>query len=167
MNITEVNHGVRKNKPRKRLGRGIGSRQGKTAGRGHKGQGSRAGASQSPIFEGGQMPLVRRIPKRGFTNAWAIPVINLNIGVLNDTFEAGAVISLETLVEYKVLKRSQIGQNVCLKILGDGEITKPITVQAHKFSKSALEKLQAAGCTIEVLPGKAPVVKNKMKNKNK
>lgn len=163
MNITDVNAGIKKNKARKRLGRGAGSSQGKTAGRGHKGEGSRNGNNQSVIFEGGQMPLVRRIPKRGFTNADAVEVYNLNVEDLENMYDEGEIVSVETLKEEGVIQRSLTDTFVCLKILGNGEITKKLTVKAHKFSKSAMEKLQAAGCTVEVAPGKKPVVKNKMK----
>ena len=165
MNITDVNSGITKNKTRKRLGRGVGSSQGKTAGRGHKGEGSRNGNNQGVQFEGGQMPLVRRIPKRGFTNADAVEVFNLNVDELDAMFDDGDVVSVELLKEVGLIKRSLMDTFVCLKILGNGEITKKLTVKAHKFSKSAVEKLQAAGCTVEVAAGKKPVVKNKMKSK--
>src|SRR5918996_6224319 len=97
MNLSDVNRGVHKARPRKRLGRGIGSGQGKTAGRGHKGQGSRNGVSFSPIFQGGTMPLVRRIPKRGFNNRWAKTVLVVNVGDLNEAFKSGDQVTPESL----------------------------------------------------------------------
>ena len=161
MNLNDVHHGIQKFRKRKRLGRGIGSGHGKTAGRGHKGAGSRAGASMSPIFEGGQMPLVRRIPKRGFNNRWAENVAIVNLADLEDAFQAGDVVSPETLREKQVLK----GSYDLLKVLGNGLLSKGLKVSAHRFSKSAQEKIQQAGGEAIVLPGKAPVVKNKQKSR--
>ena len=97
MNLSDIHRGVHKARPRKRLGRGIGSGQGKTAGRGHKGQGSRNGVSFSPIFQGGTMPLVRRIPKRGFNNRWAKTVLVVNVGDLNGAFKSGDQVTPEKL----------------------------------------------------------------------
>jgi large subunit ribosomal protein L15 len=163
MNLNDVHRGIQKNKARKRIGRGIGSGQGKTAGRGHKGQGSRSGSSTSPIFEGGQMPLVRRIPKRGFFNKFADSVAEINVAVLDSNFEAGQDVTLES-VSAKGLIR---GRFDVLKVLGSGDLTKKLTVSAHRFSKSATEKIEKAGGSVVILPGKKPVVKNKMKVKNK
>jgi large subunit ribosomal protein L15 len=163
MNINDVNRGIHKHKPNKRLGRGIGSGQGKTAGRGHKGAGSRAGASMPAVFEGGQMPLVRRIPKRGFTNQWAESVAIINVGDLEELFEAGAEVSPATLKSRQIVR----GQYDLLKVLGNGELSKGLKISAHRFSKQALDKIQKAGGEAIVLPGKAPVVKNKQRSARK
>jgi large subunit ribosomal protein L15 len=163
MNLNDVNRGIHKNKSRKRVGRGIGSGQGKTAGRGSKGQGSRSGSSTSPIFEGGQMPLVRRIPKRGFTNKFADTVAELNVAQLDKHFQPGEEVTVEAAVSKGMLR----GRFDVLKILGSGDLTKKLKVLAHKFSRSAVEKIEKAGGEAIVLPGKKPVVKNKMKVKTK
>jgi large subunit ribosomal protein L15 len=161
MNISEIHRGVKKNRPRKRLGRGIGSGHGKTAGRGHKGQWARNGVSFLSIFEGGTMPLVRRVPKRGFNNRWAKTVLVVNIGDLNAAFKSGDQVTPESLVAANLVK----GRYDELKILGDGEVTKKLKISAHRFSKTASEKITAAGGEAIVLPGKAPVVKNQNKTK--
>ncbi|MEN6449212.1 MAG: 50S ribosomal protein L15 [Thermoguttaceae bacterium] len=163
MNLNDVHRGIQGNKPRKRIGRGLGSGHGKTATRGHKGQGSRSGSSTSPIFEGGQMPLVRRIPKRGFTNRWAETVAVVNLASLEKHCEAGEEISPEALLAKGLLK----GSFDLLKVLGDGELTKSLKISAHKFSRTAAEKIEKAGGQAIVLPGKKPVVKNKMKAKSR
>lgn len=161
MDISSVNSGINKNKRPKRLGRGKGTGQGKTGGRGHKGYGSRNGSSQNVVFEGGQMPLVRRIPKRGFNNADALTVAIINLEQLEKFYNDGEVVNVETLKEKGLIKyRYDV-----LKILGDGELTKKIKVCAHRFSKSAEEKIKAAGCEMEILPGKKPVVKFQKKEK--
>ena len=161
MNLDDVNRGIQKNKKRKRLGRGPGSGHGKTAGRGHKGQGSRAGFSSRVTFEGGQMPLVRRIPKRGFNNRWALSVAIVNVGDLEKLFQAGEEVNPQTLLAKNLAK----GRYDVLKVLGDGPLTKSLKVSAHRFSRSAKEKIEQAGGEVIVLPGKAPVVKNKQKSK--
>jgi large subunit ribosomal protein L15 len=161
MNLNDVHRGVHTNKSRKRLGRGPGSGQGKTAGRGHKGQHSRSGSSFSPVFEGGQMPLIRRIPKRGFHNKFALSVAIVNVGDLEKRFESGAEVSPQSLKGLNLIK----GSYDVLKVLGNGELTKKLKISAHQFSRSALEKIQQAGGETIVLPGKAPVVKNKQKVK--
>jgi large subunit ribosomal protein L15 len=161
MNLNDIHRGIKKYKARKRVGRGPGSGHGKTCGRGHKGQGSRAGFSLHPTFEGGQMPLVRRIPKRGFNNRWALTVAIVNIGELDKRFEDGDEINIETLKAKNLAK----GTFDVLKVLGDGELTKKLKVSAHRFSKSAKDKIEKAGGETVVLPGKAPVVKNKQKSK--
>jgi large subunit ribosomal protein L15 len=161
MNLSDVNRGVHTHRKRKRLGRGIGSGQGKTAGRGHKGQWSHNGVSFLSIFQGGTMPLVRRIPKRGFNNRWGAEVAVINVGDLNDAFKSGDKVSPETLAEAGLVK----GKFDELKILGNGEVKKKLKVSAHRFSKSAAEKIAQAGGETVVLPGKAPVVKNKMRKK--
>jgi large subunit ribosomal protein L15 len=163
MNLNDVHRGITKHKKRKRIGRGPGSGHGKTAGRGHKGQGSRAGYSVHPTFEGGQMPLVRRIPKRGFNNRWALTVVIVNLSDLEARFEDGAEVTPDTLKAKNLAK----GRYDVLKVLGDGELTKKLKVSAHKFSRSAIDKIAKAGGETIVLPGKAPVVKNKMGSKNR
>ncbi len=161
MNLNEVHRGVYKNKRRKRIGRGPGSGHGKTSTRGHKGQGSRSGYSSMRVFEGGQMPLVRRIPKRGFHNRFAETVAVINLGDLDAKFQNGEEVSPQTLKAKSLVK----GRYDLLKVLGDGELTKGLKISAHRFSRSALEKIEKAGGQAIVLPGKAPVVKNKTKTK--
>jgi large subunit ribosomal protein L15 len=157
MNLNDVHRGIRKHKKRKRLGRGTGSGHGKTCGRGSKGQRSRAGWSRHPTFEGGQMPLVRRIPKRGFHNRWALSVAVVNVGDLEERFQPDDDVNPDTLKAKNLAK----GRFDLIKILGDGQLTKKLKVSAHRFSKSAREKIEQAGGQVVVLPGKAPVVKNK------
>lgn len=130
----------------KRKGRGHATGQGTTAGRGMNGQKSRSGGGVRPGFEGGQMPLYRRIPKRGFKNIWATEYAICNIDDLN-AFEAGTVVTPEMLVEAGICKKMLDG----IKVLGEGTIEKNLTVQAHKFSKSAIEKIEAAGGKAEVI----------------
>lgn len=130
----------------KRKGRGQASGQGKTGGRGMNGQKSRSGGGTRPGFEGGQMPLYRRVPKRGFTNIWATEYETLNVDDLN-RFEAGTVVTPEMLKELKMVKQVKDG----IKILGNGDLEKSLTVQAHKFSKTAIEKIEAAGGKAEVI----------------
>ncbi len=134
-------------KQTKRLGRGIGSRLGKTSGRGHKGQWARSGGGVRPGFEGGQMPLTRRLPKRGFTNIFKKEYSIVNIGTL-DSFEEGTVINAETLVTCGVLNKIE---KYGLKVLGNGELTKALTVQAAKFSESAKAAIEKAGGKAEVI----------------
>ncbi len=165
MNITEVNKGIKKNKSRKRIGRGTGSGVGRYSGRGAKGDGSRSGHHDKGTFEGGMLPTVQRIPMRGFNNQFADVVFAVNVGDLDATFNDGDVVSIETLKESGIIKNSLAKKFVVLKILGVGEITKKLTVVAHKYSKTAAEKLAAAGCTMETAPQRKPVVKNKMKVK--
>ncbi len=150
MNLNDVHEGIQKFKKRKRLGRGTGSGLGKTSGRGHKGQRSRAGHSQHPTFQGGAMPMFRRVPKRGFNNRWAMTVFAVNVGRINEAFEDGAEVTLASLAAKDLAK----GNFDEVKILGDGEITKKLTVCAHRFSKSAEEKITAAGGTITKLVSK-------------
>ncbi len=163
MNLNDVHRGIKKFKRRKRVGRGIGSGRGKTCGRGHKGQGSRAGYSVHPTFEGGQMPLVRRIPKRGFHNRFARTVAIVNLGDLQERFDDGAEVTPKALREMNLAK----GRYDLLKVLGNGELTKKLKISAHRFSRSALEKIEKAGGEAVVLPGKAPVPKNKQGSKQK
>jgi large subunit ribosomal protein L15 len=161
VNINDVNQGVTKCKPRKRLGRGTGSGLGKTAGRGHKGQHSRAGSSQQPTFNGGAMPMFRRIPKRGFHNKFAPRIGEVNVGDLEQNFSAGDQVNALTLKQKNL---AAYGYDL-LKILGRGELTKKLTVTADRFSKSAREKIEQAGGTAVELPGKKPVPKNKQRKK--
>ena len=130
---------------RKRLGRGIGSGLGKTSGKGHKGAKARSGGGKRPGFEGGQMPLTMRLPKRGFTNKWRVEYATVNVERLN-IFEDGAVVTPVELVESGILKNVQDG----VKILGNGEITRKLTVKATKFTQTAKEKIEAAGGKVEV-----------------
>ncbi|HUG71357.1 MAG TPA: 50S ribosomal protein L15 [Pirellulaceae bacterium] len=153
MNLNDVHRGITKFKKRKRLGRGPGSGQGKTAGRGHKGQRSNPGYSALPIFEGGTTPLVRRIPKRGFNNKFALNVAVVNVGDLESVFDAGDEVTLELLRE-KDLAKSRYD---ILKILGDGELTKKLKVCGHRFSTTAREKIERAGGEVVILAGKTTV----------
>ncbi|MHB8897778.1 MAG: 50S ribosomal protein L15 [Thermoguttaceae bacterium] len=161
MNLNDVHRGIHKFKKRRRVGRGPGSGRGKTSSRGHKGQGQRAGFSAHVTFEGGQLPLVRRVPKRGFNNKWADVVAIVNIGDLEAAFNDGDEVTLVTLKQRNLAK----GSFDLLKILGDGELTKRLSVSAHRFSKSAQEKIEKAGGQAQTLPPKKPVVKNKQKQK--
>jgi len=133
----------------KRLGRGIGSGLGKTSGKGHKGQRARSGGGVRPGFEGGQMPLTRRLPKRGFKNTMFKKVYStVNISVLNEMFEKGDVVNAEALLAKGILSKIE---EYGVKILGNGEVTKALTVQAAKFSESAAKKIEEAGGKVEVL----------------
>ena len=123
-----------------RKGRGAGSGNGKTAGKGHKGQNARSGGGVRPGFEGGQLPLYRKLPKRGFNNKFAVNYAIVNVSALN-VFEDGAVVDLATLVEKRIVRKPLDG----LKVLGNGELTKKITVKATVFSATAKEKIEAAG----------------------
>ncbi len=130
----------------KRIGRGPASGQGKTAGKGHKGQKARAGRGMRPGFEGGQMPLQRRLPKRGFNNIFAKEIAAVNVSALN-VFEDGAVVDVEALVNAGLVKKALDG----VKVLGNGEISKKLTVKANAFSASAQQKIEAAGGKAEVI----------------
>lgn len=129
-----------------RRGRGIGSGNGKTAGRGHKGQNSRSGGGVRPGFEGGQMPLLRRIPKRGFVNIFGKTFVNVNLQALNK-FDDGAVVDVEALRKAGLVKKTLDG----VKVLGNGELTKKLTVKANAFSAAAKQKIEAAGGKAEVI----------------
>jgi large subunit ribosomal protein L15 len=153
MKLHDVNRGVTKHKKPNRLGRGTGSGQGKTAGRGHKGQGSRGGWNQPHTFQGGMSPLVRRIPKRGFHNAYALTVGIVNVGDLDEFYQAGEEVNAESLKTKDLLK----GRFDVIKVLGNGEITKKLKIVAHRFSNSAREKIEKAGGEMVVLPAKTPV----------
>ena len=130
----------------KRKGRGHGSGNGKTGGRGHKGQKARSGGGTRIGFEGGQMPLARRIPKRGFNNIFAKPLDGVNVDVLN-RFEDGAVVDVQALLDAGILSKCKYG----VKFLGNGELTKNVTVKAAAFSETAKQKIEAAGGKAEVV----------------
>lgn len=134
-------------KERKRVGRGVATGNGKTAGKGHKGQNARSGGGVRPGFEGGQLPLFRRLPKRGFSNApFKIEYATINVSDL-EKFEDGAVVTPELLKEMGIVKQQLDG----IKVLGNGELTKKITVKANRFSKTAIEKIEKIGGKAEVI----------------
>lgn len=163
MSLHEIHQGVHKHRRPDRKGRGIGSGQGKTAGRGHKGQFARAGWKARPIFQGGSTPLVRRIPKRGFTNSWALRVAEINVGDLQELFEEGATVTPQGLVEAGIIKK----RFDVLKVLGDGELTKKLNVAAHRFSVSAKEKIEKAGGVVSLVAGPTPVAVKQAAKKSK
>lgn len=134
------------NKKRKRVGRGDGSGHGKTSGRGHKGQGARSGGNTKPGFEGGQMPLQRRLPKRGFHNPFREEMSVVNLGQI-DALTAASEITPEVLIRHRCVS----GKNRKIKILGDGSLSKPLTIRAHGFSAKAKEKIEAAGGKAELI----------------
>lgn len=153
MNLSDVNRGIEGSKPRKRLGRGKGSGTGKTSGRGHKGAGSRNGTSVRPTFTGGNMPLVQRIPKRGFNNRWGKTVVVVNLGQIDEAFAAGEEVTLESLAAKNLAR----GRFDVLKVLGDGELKKKLKISAHRFSESAAEKIKASGGEMILIPGRKTV----------
>lgn len=163
MKLHDVNQGIRKHRKRRRIGRGPGSGHGKTAGRGHKGAKSRAGYSRHPIFQGGAMPLVRRVPKRGFNNRFALTVAEINVAALEAAFEAGQEVNPEVLRERSLVK----GRYDVLKVLGNGELTKGLKVSAHRFSASAKEKIEKAGGEALVLAGPTPLSEKTGRGKKK
>ncbi|MDR2486623.1 MAG: 50S ribosomal protein L15 [Clostridiales Family XIII bacterium] len=144
MKLHELKAPPGSSKAPKRKGRGTATGQGKTAGRGMNGQNSRSGGGVRIGFEGGQMPLYRRIPKRGFTNIWRTEYETVNVEALN-AFEDGTIVTKEILLEKRLVRKPKLG----VKILGDGALEKKLTVKADKFSKSAKEKIEAAGGTAE------------------
>ena len=146
MKLHELKAPAGSSRNRKRRGRGTATGQGKTGGRGMNGQKSRSGGGVRLGFEGGQMPLYRRIPKRGFTNVWAKEYAEVNVEMLN-AFEAGTVVTEEMLKEAGIISKIKDG----VKVLGRGELTTSLTVQAHKVSKSAVEKIESAGGKAEVI----------------
>lgn len=146
MKIGELSPKKGSKKRPKRIGRGPGSGHGKTSGKGHKGQLARSGGGKGPEFEGGQMPFVRRVPKRGFVNIFKKDYSIINVRDL-EGFDSKEVITPELLKERGVLKKSA----ELLKVLGEGDTNVPLTIKAHKFSKAALQKIQAAGGKAEVL----------------
>ena len=146
MKLHELKPAIGSTTAPKRLGRGIGSGLGKTSGKGHKGAKARSGGGKRPGFEGGQMPLTMRLPKRGFTNKWATVLVSVNVEQLN-IFEDGSVVGPVELIQAGIIKKIEDG----IKILGNGELTKKLTVQAMKFSATAKEKIEAAGGNCEVI----------------
>lgn len=147
MKLHELSPAEGSKKSVKRIGRGAGSGQGKTAGKGHKGQKARAGRGMRPGFEGGQMPLQRRVPKRGFNNIFAKEIAAVNVSALDKAFEDGATVTVDALIEKGLIKKALDG----VKILGNGEITKKLTVQVNSFSSVAKQKIEAAGGKAEVI----------------
>ena len=147
MKLHELSPAAGSTKERKRIGRGAGCGQSKTAGKGHKGQKARAGRGMRPGFEGGQMPLQRRVPKRGFNNIFRTEMAIVNVAALEANYEAGAVVTIDSLIEKGLVKKVLDG----VKVLGYGEITKALTVQANAISESAKQKIEAAGGKIEVI----------------
>ena len=147
MDLSNLSPAIGSTKNRKRIGRGAGSGTGKTAGKGHKGQNARSGGGVKPGFEGGQMPLQRRLPKRGFTPLDKKVYALVNLRDLQVLFEAGAVVYMEALCKAGLVAKLKDG----IKILADGDIDKALTVKAHKFSKAAQQKIEAAGGTVEAL----------------
>ena len=146
MKMHELSPAPGSNRDVKRIGRGHGSGNGKTAGKGHKGQKARAGRGQRPGFEGGQLPLQRRVPKRGFNNIFATRYATVNVSAL-DVFEDGAVVDTDALKAKGLVKKTLDG----VKILGNGECSKKLTVKAAAFSESAKQKIEAAGGKAEVM----------------
>ncbi len=147
MKLHELSPAAGSTKVAKRIGRGHGSGHGKTAGKGHKGQNARSGGGVRPGFEGGQMPLQRRIPKRGFNNIFATRYATVNIADIESRFNAGDVVDEQLIVESGLVKKTLDG----IKVLGNGNITKAITVKVTAFSKSAKEKIEQAGGKTEVM----------------
>ena len=147
MKLHELTPAEGSTKVAKRIGRGHGSGNGKTAGKGHKGQKARSGGSIRPGFEGGQMPLQRRVPKRGFNNIFAAKADIVIVGDIDSLFEAGAVVDAQALMDCGLVKDCKNG----VKVLGNGEMTKSLTIQAKSFSKSAQDKIEGAGGKAEVI----------------
>jgi large subunit ribosomal protein L15 len=150
MNLDEVNDGIVKIRPRKRIGRGVGSKTGKTAGRGSKGHTSRSGYSRHPMFNGGDTPIYMRTPKRGFNNKFAVDVVAINVGEINSAFNAGDEVT-PSAIRDKGLVKVRFDE---LKILGDGEVTKKLTFVVTRISQSARQKIEAAGGSVNVIPAK-------------
>lgn len=146
MNLNELKPVAGARHTKKRVGRGIGSGMGKTSTRGHKGQNARSGGGVRPGYEGGQTQLFKRLPKRGFTNVNRKEYAIVNLGDINEKFEAGAVVDCAALVQAGLVKKEYEG----VKILSNGEVSKALTIKAAKFSKAAEEKIKAAGGTVEV-----------------
>jgi len=146
MDLNGVSQGVAKRKLKRRVGRGVGSGQGKTAGKGHKGQKARSGGGIPAWFEGGQMPLHRRVPKRGFHNPFRVEYAVVNVGDLATKFPAGTVVTPDLLREVRLVKGKKK-----IKVLAHGEISVALTVKAHKFSGKAAERIAAAGGSVETL----------------
>ena len=148
MDLSDLKPAPGSRSSRKRLGRGPGSGNGKTAGRGHKGKGARSGGNTHPRFEGGQMPLQRRLPKRGFRNPFRVEYSIVNLAKLEAIFEAGAVVDREALAQHGLVR-----SNKQIKVLGQGTLSKALTVKAHAFSESAKAAIDKAGGSTEVVTG--------------
>lgn len=146
MRIDELKPASGSNKKRKRVGRGDGSGHGKTSGRGHKGQGARSGGNVQPGFEGGQMPLQRRLPKRGFHNPFRVQMSVVNLAQLEALSENE--VTPESMAQHGLIA----GKGRRVKVLGDGALTRPLSVKAHGFSAAAKEKIEAAGGKVELIP---------------
>ncbi len=147
MDLSNLRPAAGSRRARKRVGRGTGSGNGKTAGRGHKGRNSRSGAGRTPGYEGGQMPLQRRLPKRGFHNPFSKEIQIVNLAALSKAFDADAVVDPAALVAARLARKSKVE----IKILGQGKLDKKLTVKAHAFSRSAKEAIEAQGGTTEVI----------------
>ncbi len=147
MDLSNLRPAIGSTKNRKRIGRGPGSGNGKTAGKGHKGQNARSGGGVKPGFEGGQMPLQRRLPKRGFKSLNKKVYALVNLRDLQELFETGSVVDIESLGQNGLVNKIYDG----IKVLGDGDLNKSLTVKAHKFSQSAVAKIEAAGGKAEVI----------------
>jgi large subunit ribosomal protein L15 len=150
MNLEDINNGIVTNRARKRVGRGVGSKTGKTSGRGQDGHKSRSGYSRKPMFNGGDLPLVRRLPKRGFHNRFATTVFGVNLSVIDAVFQAGEEVNPTTLRE-KGLVKVRCDE---IKILGDGELTKGLKFVVTRASESAKTKIEAAGGSVEIIAAK-------------
>ena len=148
MRLHELYSFPEERKDRKRIGRGPGCGQGSTSGKGHKGQNARSGGGVPAWFEGGQMPLARRLPKRGFKNPFRVTYEAINVGRLLEAFEGASEITLAAIYERGLAKK-----DAPVKILGEGEVKAAVTIEAHRFSKSAVEKISAAGGTAKALEG--------------
>ena len=147
MKLHELSPAEGSKKSVKRIGRGAASGQGKTAGKGHKGQKARAGRGMRPGFEGGQMPLQRRVPKRGFNNIFAKEIAAVNVSALDKAFDDGATVTVEALIEKGLIKQALYG----VTLFGSGELRKKLTVQVNAYSESAKQKIEAAGGKAEVI----------------
>ncbi len=150
MNLEEVNQGVTTNRARKRIGRGIGSKTGKTSGRGHNGHKSRSGYSRHPMFSGSDTPVYMRTPKRGFHNRFAVTVVGVNVGAINKAFNDGDEVT-PSVVRHKGVVKVRFDE---LKILGDGEVTKKLNFVVTRISDSAKAKVEAAGGTVTIVAAK-------------
>lgn len=146
MELHELSPAYGSKKEPKRIGRGHGSGQGKTAGKGHKGQKARSGGSIRPGFEGGQMPLQRRVPKRGFNNIFAKKIVGINVGSLN-VFDDGAIVDAQAIIDAGIIKKQYDG----IKILSNGNLSKKLIVKARAFSENAKKKIEEAGGKAEVI----------------
>lgn len=162
MDLSTLSPGKRRSNGRKRVGRGPSSGHGKTSTRGHKGQKSRSGYSRKPGFEGGQMPINRRLPKRGFNHENRHQMAEINLDILEDNFDAGAEVTMEALAEKGLIKHGLVG----VKILGRGDVTKKLTLKVNAISASARTKVEGAGGAVELIPApEARAVSNRTKGK--